>query len=534
MDRISRCGPGQGGGYDPATYRVVFCSSAPIGVPFLEALWHDDRYDVVGVLTMPDMPSGRWLQMQENIIKTKAKELMHNAEWIMHNNKYAVKPIPKIILVHGKDTDPSQKRYPHFIDDIKDAWINAFAPHLPHSSDPLLPEWLGELGNLNIDEDTILVWHSLGGVAILRYLEKTQQKVKKVILVATNDSIYSESSNGFFSDKDYDYTLLQSVCHDYVVYHSTDDERVPFLHGEKIAKWLNAKFFTYHDKWHFGKSLIDNKFPELIDEVLINTTFIQTTHSLRLDSKKYAHEAAETYDRLQALDIDYLVVIAYGHIIPQHILDIPRIAPINIHGSPLPLYRGASPIQTALLDGQEETGITIMRMVAELDAGDMIRSYRFPLPLSWTARDVIDKMQSVWPHFLTETLDGLSHGEYGYTPQESDKATFCGKIEKEDGELSLLHENLMHIYNKYRAYYLWPKIYFRMYHTQTEEKKRVIIEDMQLDEWLYLLHSHKPLCDRHYMLNCTLVSCSVKVEGKKAITRAERVATYTKNNRSML
>lgn len=344
MDRISRCGPGQGGIYDPAVYRVVFCSSAPIGVPFLEVLWHDDRYDVVGVLTMPDMPSGRWLQMQENIIKA------------------------------------------------------------------------------------------------------TSWKLK---------------------DKSVDFS-------------------------------------------------------------------IQTPHSLRLDSKKYAHEAAETYDRLQALDIDYLVVIAYGHIIPQHILDIPRIAPINIHGSLLPLYRGASPIQTALLDGQEETGITIMRMVAELDAGDMIRSYRFPLPLSWTARDVIDKMQSVWPHFLTETLDGLSHGEYGYTPQESDKATFCGKIEKEDGELSLLYENFVHIYNKYRAYYLWPKIYFRMYHIQTEEKKRVIIEDMQVDEWLYLLHSHKPLCDMHYMLNCALVSCSVKVEGKKAITRAERVATYTKNNRSML
>jgi len=98
---------------------------------------------------------------------------------------------------------------------------------------------------------------------------------------------------------------------------------------------------------------------------------------------------------LQSLEIDYLIVIAYGHIIPQHILDIPRIAPINVHGSLLPLYRGASPIQASLLDGQEETGITIMKMVAELDAGDMIRFYRFPLPLARTARDIIEKMKSV-------------------------------------------------------------------------------------------------------------------------------------------
>lgn len=75
MDRISRCGPGQGGNYDPSVYRVVFASSAAIGVPFLEALYHDDRYDVVGVLTMPDMPSGRGLQLQENIIKTASSKL---------------------------------------------------------------------------------------------------------------------------------------------------------------------------------------------------------------------------------------------------------------------------------------------------------------------------------------------------------------------------------------------------------------------------------------------------------------------------
>ena len=84
-------------------------------------------------------------------------------------------------------------------------------------------------------------------------------------------------------------------------------------------------------------------------------SFIQTPSSLRLNSKKYAKEAQDFEAWLQQKKPDLLVVIAYGKIIPQHILDIPTIAPINVHGSILPEYRGASPIQSVLLDGKTET-----------------------------------------------------------------------------------------------------------------------------------------------------------------------------------
>ncbi|USN56394.1 MAG: hypothetical protein H6766_05005 [Candidatus Peribacteria bacterium] len=93
-------------------------------------------------------------------------------------------------------------------------------------------------------------------------------------------------------------------------------------------------------------------------------SFISTPNSLRLDSKKYADEAAQFQSWLEEKKPDLLVVIAYGKIIPQHILDIPAIAPINVHGSLLPKYRGASPIQSVLLNDEKETGITIMRMDA--------------------------------------------------------------------------------------------------------------------------------------------------------------------------
>lgn len=129
---------------------------------------------------------------------------------------------------------------------------------------------------------------------------------------------------------------------------------------------------------------------------------------------------------------------------------------------------------------------------------------------------------------MTETLDGLCHGEYDYTAQESEKASFCGKIEKEDGKVALTKDTLMFLYNKYRAYYLWPKIYFLMTHRQTQESKRVIIESLQVDEGLYLLHKHEPLSDGTFVLNPAVLSCSVKVEGKKTIAWADRIQAYKK------
>jgi methionyl-tRNA formyltransferase len=96
----------------------------------------------------------------------------------------------------------------------------------------------------------------------------------------------------------------------------------------------------------------------------IKSENIRKPKSLRLDSKKYENDAKDTYAWLKSLDVDILYVVAYGNIIPQYILDIPKIAPINIHGSLLPTYRGASPLQTVFLDGLKETGITLMKMEA--------------------------------------------------------------------------------------------------------------------------------------------------------------------------
>ena len=144
-----------------------------------------------------------------------------------------------------------------------------------------------------------------------------------------------------------------------------------------------------------------------------------------------SEEGKQFTERLKGKEPDLLVVIAYGKIIPQAILDIPRVAPINIHGSILPKYRGASPIQATLLSNDKETGITIMKMDAGMDTGNMIDILRFTIPFDWTTKELINEMKKIGPNFLNDTLWKYGKKLLGEVVQKEERATYCGKIEKE-------------------------------------------------------------------------------------------------------
>lgn len=144
-----------------------------------------------------------------------------------------------------------------------------------------------------------------------------------------------------------------------------------------------------------------------------------------------SEEGREFTQRLKEKNPDLLVVIAYGKIIPQAILDIPKIAPINVHGSILPKYRGASPIQSTLLHNEKETGITIIKMDAGMDTGNMIDILRFTIPFNRTTKELIDEMKNIGPNFLNNTLRKYGKKMLGEVKQNENKATYCGKIEKE-------------------------------------------------------------------------------------------------------
>ncbi|MBR6728234.1 MAG: methionyl-tRNA formyltransferase [Clostridia bacterium] len=135
---------------------------------------------------------------------------------------------------------------------------------------------------------------------------------------------------------------------------------------------------------------------------------------------------------LKALDPDLIVVVAYGKILPKAVLDYPKYGCINVHGSILPEYRGAAPMQRAIIDGKTETGITTMQMAEGLDTGDMLVTVRVPIGENDNFEDIHDRLGAAGAEALTETLARLRAGTLTATVQDEALATYAAKIEKAD------------------------------------------------------------------------------------------------------
>ena len=135
---------------------------------------------------------------------------------------------------------------------------------------------------------------------------------------------------------------------------------------------------------------------------------------------------------LRELNPDLIVVVAYGKILPGYVLDYPRLGCVNVHGSLLPAYRGAAPMQRAIIDGCSETGITTMLMAAGLDTGDMLRKRVVPIGENDNFEDIHDRMAEVGAALLLETVEGLVAGTITPEPQDDALATYAAKIERED------------------------------------------------------------------------------------------------------
>lgn len=139
--------------------------------------------------------------------------------------------------------------------------------------------------------------------------------------------------------------------------------------------------------------------------------------------------------QLKELSPDLLVVVAYGHILPEAILAIPRIGAINIHASLLPKYRGAAPIQWAIINGEKETGVTTMWMDAGMDTGNMLLSSKVAIEADDTAAVLHDRLAIAGAQLLIKTIRRLKNGTLSSIPQDSDQATYAPLLKKEDGRI---------------------------------------------------------------------------------------------------
>ena len=136
-------------------------------------------------------------------------------------------------------------------------------------------------------------------------------------------------------------------------------------------------------------------------------------------------------EELRALQPDVIAVVAYGKILPQRVLDIPRLGCVNIHASVLPQLRGSGPVQWAILNGLDETGVTAMYMAAEMDAGDIIEIRKTPIEPYENAQSLLDRLADIGAGLLCDTLRAMEAGTVTRTPQNHAQATFAPMLTKE-------------------------------------------------------------------------------------------------------
>lgn len=159
--------------------------------------------------------------------------------------------------------------------------------------------------------------------------------------------------------------------------------------------------------------------------------------------------------QLRLHEIELIVVVAYGKILPGEVIRYPELGSLNLHASLLPKYRGPSPIEAVLLNGESETGITIQLMDERVDAGDILASVRIPLDDDTTQSELLRKVIEISPGFLTSVLRDYLDGKIQMQKQDEQKASYCRVIKKGDG-LIRWEDTAGAIHNKIRAYDLWP------------------------------------------------------------------------------
>lgn len=164
------------------------------------------------------------------------------------------------------------------------------------------------------------------------------------------------------------------------------------------------------------------------------------------------------FAKLQSLRADIFVVISFGRLLSKRYLDLPVQGAVNVHASLLPRYRGASPMQSVILDGEAETGVSVMRMVEALDAGAVSVTKKIPLGDRETILTLEPRLSALASQALMESLRSVEDKKASWKDQDPGKATHCSKIKKEDGHLDW-KQNAERLDRQVRAYLVWPGSY---------------------------------------------------------------------------
>ena len=234
-------------------------------------------------------------------------------------------------------------------------------------------------------------------------------------------------------------------------------------------------------------------------------------------------KSLESQLTLTSYQADVMVVVAYGLLLPTVILETPRLGCINVHGSILPKWRGAAPIQRALEAGDPQTGVTIMQMDKGLDTGDMILTATCEITSTDTSASLYSKLAALGPTALLETLTLMASGEYKRQPQDNTQATHAAKLDKADAEINWQQPAAV-LDRTIRAYIPWPVAQFTFHENDNEHRIRVLQASV-----ITLDHKQTPgtiiSCDKQGIVVATTTNAlrleTLQLPGKKALAVAD-------------
>ena len=228
-----------------------------------------------------------------------------------------------------------------------------------------------------------------------------------------------------------------------VVFMGTPDFAVPSL--ENIAKVHNVQaVFTQPDK-PVGRKMVLTP-PDV--KVCAEKLGIPVYQPVKLKD-------SESYEIIKELNPDVIVVVAYGQILPENILNIPKYGCINVHGSLLPKYRGAAPIQWSVLNGDKVTGVTTMYMEKGLDTGDILETKEYEIGINDTAGEVFDTLAEMGGKLILDTLEKAEKGQLHPIKQDDSKSSYAKMLDKSMCNIDFSKTNLQ-VHNRVRGLSPWP------------------------------------------------------------------------------
>ncbi len=229
-----------------------------------------------------------------------------------------------------------------------------------------------------------------------------------------------------------------------LIFMGTPDFAVPCLERLIEAGHEIAAVFSQPDKPRGRKMILTP--PEVKACALKHGLTVYQPKSLRND---------EAMELIKEIAPDCIVVAAYGKILPKAMLDLPKYGCINVHGSLLPKYRGSAPIQWSVINGEKETGVTIMQMAEGVDTGDMLYQKAIPIGIDDTAESMFEKLSDLGGEMIVEALDLLEEGKLTPIKQDETLATHAPMLNKEIAVIDW-NKSALEVHNLVRGLYSWP------------------------------------------------------------------------------